>query len=48
MAYADGKICANIAGPQTIGIGNKKTTLHNFKMYTNVTTLRRGTNSPEK
>jgi len=48
MAYEDRKIWANTAGPQTKGIGNKKTILHNFKTYTNITTLRRGTNSPEK
>lgn len=47
MAYEDRKIRANTMGTQTVGIEDKKTLLHNFKMYTNVTTLKRDTNSPE-
>lgn len=48
MAYEDRKIRANKMGTQTTGIEDKKALWHNFKMYTNVTALKRGTNSPEK
>jgi hypothetical protein len=43
MAYGERKIRANTMSTQTIGTEHKKTLLHNFKMYTNVTTLKRGT-----
>ena len=48
MACEDTKIRANTTGTQTIGTEDKMTLFSNFKMYTNVTTVKRGTNSPEK
>jgi hypothetical protein len=48
VAHEERKIRANTMGTWTIGIEDKKILLHNFKMYINVTTVKRGTNSPEK